>query len=182
MPASFDRTSPTIILSGLILREFLNKSLIATSSTPGEGGTASNLNQWSCSNLNSAVSSIVTNRNSLGINIARTFNVVVFPLPVPPETRIFAALYCNPSIHIHNCAATSGLKVLYLIKSTIVKGSFLNFRIVREGVSGDAGWTVALTLLPSGKRASNNGLSSFISLPTKSAIQLITSIISSSVR
>ncbi|BAA29742.1 102aa long hypothetical protein [Pyrococcus horikoshii OT3] len=92
-----------------------------------------------------------------GMNIAKEFNVVVLPEPVPPATRMFAGLTPRPSTRSQRNAATSEFKVLNFIKSIIVSGSFLNFLIVIVGPSRLIGGNVALTLLPSGSLASRSG-------------------------
>ena len=95
---------------------------------------------------------------SLGfMKMERALSKVVFPELVPPETMMFAGLTPNPSTQSHKKEAISLFNVLYLIKSMIVKGSFLNFRMVIVGPSADNGGMVALTLEPSLKRASRIG-------------------------
>ncbi|GCC10759.1 hypothetical protein IPdc08_00795 [archaeon] len=66
------------------------------------------------------------------------------------------------------------------IISTIVKGSTLNFLIVREGPSIETGGIVALTLEPSGRRASRRGAVKSTLLAILLAIRFMIFIISSS--
>ena len=81
---------------------------------------------------------------SLGfMKMERALSKVVFPELVPPETMMFAGLTPNPSTQSHKKEAISLFNVLYLIKSMIVKGSFLNFRMVIVGPSADNGGMVA---------------------------------------
>ena len=82
------------------------------------------------------------------INIESAFSSVVFPELVPPDTMMFAGFTPSPSTHSHKNEAISLFNVLYLIKSTIVKGSFLNLRMVIVGPLADNGGIVALTLEP----------------------------------
>ena len=71
---------------------------------------------------------------SLGLMKAeRAFNVVVFPELVPPDIIAFADLTPSPSMHNQKNAASSIEIVFEFIKSIIVKGSFLNLRIVSDG-------------------------------------------------
>ncbi len=103
------------------------------------------------------MSSTVSNRLCQGIYIPRQFNVVVLPDPVPPAITKLAGRESKPSIHTHIMAASLRLTVPNLIKSTIVRGSSLNFRMVSVGPSGDTGGIVPFTLLPSGNLPSNIG-------------------------
>ena len=91
------------------------------------------------------------------MNIESALRSVVFPELVPPDTMMFADFTPNPSTHSHKNDAISLFNVLYLIKSTIVKGSFLNFRIVIVGPFADNGGIVALTLEPFESLASRIG-------------------------
>ena len=84
---------------------------------------------------------------SLGlIKEQRAFNVVVFPELVPPEIIALADLTPRPSKQTHRNAASSIEIVFELIKSMMVKGSFLNFLMVNEGPSGDTGGIVAFSI------------------------------------
>ena len=79
----------------------------------------------------------------------RAFNVVVFPELVPPEIIAFADLTPNPSMHNQKNAANSIEIVFEFIKSIMVRGSFLNLRIVSDGPSAETGGIVAFILEPS---------------------------------
>ena len=130
--ASSCLTSPTIILSGLIRREFLVKISKVISPFPSKlGGLPSNRTQCFKGNDNSEVSSIVITLSVSGTNEHSIFKLVVFPEPVPPEIKILAGLICIPSNASHKNAADSAFSVLNFIKSIIEYGSFLNFRIVK---------------------------------------------------
>jgi len=117
----------------------------------------------------------------VGTKEPRQFSVVVLPEPVPPETMIFAGFTSYPSTASHRKAATSGPRVPKLIISKIVKGSALNFLMVREGPPKDIGGTVAFTRDPSLNLASNKGEEASTRLPTDLAILAIIFIASSSV-
>ena len=82
---------------------------------------------------------------------------VVLPELVPPDTIILAGFTPRPSTQSHKKDAISLFNVLYFIKSTIVKGSFLNLRMVIVGPLADNGGIVAFTLEPFSKRASKIG-------------------------
>ena len=64
-----------------------------------------------------------------------------------------------------NCAAC-GVSEPKLIRSSIVYGSRENFRIVSVGPLSESGGMIALTRLPSGRRASTIGDASSIRRPT----------------
>ena len=67
------------------------------------------------------------------MNIDSALSRVVLPELVPPETIMFAGFTPSPSTQSHKNDAISLFNVLYLIKSTMVKGSFLNLRMVIVG-------------------------------------------------
>ena len=91
------------------------------------------------------------------MNMDNALSSVVLPELVPPETMILAGLTPRPSTHNHRKDAISLFKVLYLIRSTIVKGSFLNLRMVMVGPFAERGGIVAFTLEPFGSLASKIG-------------------------
>ncbi len=91
------------------------------------------------------------------MNIDSALSSVVFPELVPPDTIIFAGFTPRPSTHSHKNDAISVFNVLNLIKSTIVKGSFLNFLIVIVGPLADNGGIVAFTRDPFSSLASKMG-------------------------
>ena len=126
------------------------------------GGRDSSVITCSCWSWSSAASSIVTMRSSRGTNDDIAFSIVVLPEPVPPEMRTFSF----PLTHAaRNCAAC-GVSELKLIRSSIVYGSRENFRIVSVGPFSASGGMIALTRLPSGRRASTIGEASSIRRPT----------------
>src|SRR5205814_9983415 len=96
---------------------------------------------------------MVTMRSAFGMNAETAFRVVVLPVPVPPEIRTFSF----PRTHAaRNCEAF-GLTVPKLIRSSIVYGSRENFRIVSVDPRSESGGMIAVTRLPSGRRASTIG-------------------------
>ena len=157
--ASLCLTSPTIILSGLILNVFLTSISIVTSPVPSKlGGLVNNLMTCSIGNCNSGVSSTVITLSVAGVKDAKTFKVDVLPEPVPPAINIFPGFAPpTPSTASHKKAATSLFIVPNFIRSRTVKGSFLNFLMVTEQPSMEIGGIVALTLEPSLNVASNKG-------------------------
>ncbi len=91
--ASIPLISPTIILSGLILSEFLTRSLIVISPLPSRlGGLLSSLTTWFKLRLNSRVSSMVIILSSGGMKLEITLRKVVLPVEVAPDTIIFRLL------------------------------------------------------------------------------------------
>lgn len=92
------------------------------------------------------------------MNCVSVFSVVVFPDPVPPAIMMFDGFTPHPSITSHRNAASSYVSVLFSIRSIIVSGSFLNFRIVSVGPSALMGGIVAFIRLPSSNLASSSGV------------------------
>ena len=93
-----------------------------------------------------------------GVNAVTAFKVVVLPEPVPPAIIALQGLTPRPSVQTHKNPARCEDKVLKFIKSIIVKGSFLNFLMVKVAPSAETGGMVALTLEPSGNLASSMGV------------------------
>ncbi len=87
--------------------------------------------------------------------------MVVLPLPVPPDTIMLTLALTQASRN----SAISRLIVPRSIRSSTVKGSAANLRIVIVGPLRDNGGMMAFTLDPSGKRASTEGELSSILLP-----------------
>ncbi len=110
----------------------------------------------------------------------RQLRVVVLPLPVPPETKTFAGFTSKPSMANQRNAARSVLMVLKFTMSTTVKGSALNFLMVRDGPARETGATVAFTREPSLSLASRRGVDASTLLPTARAILAIILIATSS--
>ena len=93
------------------------------------GGRDSSVITCSCWSWSSAASSIVTIRSSPGMNADIAFSVVVLPVPVPPEMRMFSLPFTQAA---RNCAAFGEIDP-NVIRSFIVYGSRANFRIVSVG-------------------------------------------------
>src|ERR1700675_1626314 len=89
------------------------------------------------------------------------FRVVVLPVPVPPEIRMFSFPLTQAA---RNWAAFGEIDPK-LIRSSIVYGSRENFRIVRVGPRSARGGMIAFTREPSGRRASTIGEASSPRLP-----------------
>ena len=126
------------------------------------GGRDSSVTTCSCWSWSSAASSIVTMRSSSGMNADIAFSVVVLPVPVPPEIRMFSFPFTQAA---RNCAAF-GETDPNEIRSFIVYGSRENFRIVSVGPFSASGGMIALTREPSGRRASTIGDASSTRRPT----------------
>ncbi len=101
-------------------------------------------------------------RSSSGMNADIAFSVVVLPVPVPPETRMFSFPFTHDA---RNCAARGEI-VPKVIRSFIVYGSRENFRIVSVGPLSASGGMIAFTREPSGRRASTIGDASSTRRPT----------------
>jgi len=114
---------------GRILKLFLTRSRWVTSPLPSIfAGLVSNLTTCGCLSCNSAESSMVTMRSLTGINRERTFNMVVFPVPVPPEIRIF------------NLALTMPLKSSPISGSASSNLKGLPIQADRRQISGSIKW------------------------------------------
>ena len=156
--ASAPRTSPTTILSGLIRREERIRSRMVTSPFPSILAFRVSIRTrlsipFSC---NSAESSIVITRSSLGIKLDNAFRNVVFPEPVPPLINILNFAFTIRS----KSSATSGVMEPYSISFLTVIGSSGNFRIVTVGPSNAIGGSTTFTREPSRRRASTIGFAS----------------------
>src|SRR3954449_2418032 len=81
------------------------------------------------------------------------FSVVVLPVPVPPATSTFSFPFTQAA---RNWAAFGEIDPNE-IRSFIVYGSRANLRIVSVGPFRASGGMMALTRLPSGRRASTIG-------------------------
>ena len=112
---------------------------------------------------------MVTIRSLLGIKEESTFNVVVLPEPVPPDTIIFRRAFTQARRN----SAISSLRVPKLIRSFTERGSFVNLRIVTQGPIRDNGGTMAFTREPSDRRASTSGDDSSIRRPRGATIRSI---------
>src|SRR2546423_13230685 len=92
-------------------------------------------------------------RSSPGMKADIGFSVVVLPVPVPPEMRMFSFPLTQAA---RNWAAFGEIDPNE-IRSFIVYGSRENFRIVSVGPLRASGGVVAFTRDPSGRRASALG-------------------------
>ncbi len=165
---SAPRTSPTMIRSGRMRRALRTRSRIVISPLPSMfGGRVSSRTTCSCWSWSSAASSIVTIRSSPGMKADSAFSSVVLPVPVPPEMRMFsfpldAAVRSTPAF---------GESVPIATRSSIVNGSRANLRMVSDGPFSDSGGMIALTRLPSGRRASTSGELSSMRRPTRETMR-----------
>ncbi len=117
------------------------------------GGRVSSRITWRCRICSSHGSSIVTTRSVGGMNDDSTFSNVVLPEPVPPETITFSRV----RMQARRKSIISGISVPNDTRSSTVKGSRANFRIVTVGPSTASGGMIAFTREPSGRRASTIG-------------------------
>src|SRR5438445_10058258 len=92
-------------------------------------------------------------RSSRGMNADIAFRVVVLPVPVPPEIRMFSFPFTQAA---RNWAALGEIDPNE-IRSFMVYGSRENFRIVSVGPFRASGGMIAFTREPSGSRASTIG-------------------------
>ena len=97
-----------------------------------------------------------------GSNAESAFRSVVLPVPVPPEMSTLSL----PSTHASRKLAAFSVSEPNSIRSSIVYGSRENLRIVRVGPLSESGGMIALTRLPSGRRASTIGDASSTRRPT----------------
>src|SRR5215471_3990323 len=105
-------------------------------------------------------------RSSSGTNPDSTFNVVVFPAPVPPDTRMLS----RPFTHPVKKSATERVRVPKDTRSSTSNGSAANFRIVNNDPSTANGGMIAFTRDPSGNRASHIGEASSTRHPTHNLV------------
>ena len=144
--ASGPRTSPTMMRSGRIRRQFLTRSRIVTSPSPSRfGGRVSSRTTCGCCSCSSAASSQVMTRSSSSMKLVRQLSSVVLPEPVPPEISTLqrhAPMICRIS-------APSGEIAPNLTRWSSVSLSFLNFRMVSAGPSIASGGAMTLTREPS---------------------------------
>ena len=161
-------TSPTIILSGRILRLAFSKSLIVMALFPSIFSClASNLTRFgSPLSLNSAESSIVITLSPGEINSDKALSNVVFPEPVPPLIKILF-LVTMASIKY---SAASLLSVPDFTKSSKLIPCFKNFLMVIIGPLIATGSKITFTLEPSSSLASNIGFLTSTTLFTLDAI------------
>src|SRR5262249_60409026 len=88
-------------------------------------------------------------RSSFGMNADIALSVVVLPVPVPPEIRMFSFPFTQAA---RNCAAFGEIDP-NVIRSFIVYGSRENFLIVSVGPLSESGGVIAFTREPAGGRA-----------------------------
>ena len=157
--ASAPRHSPTITRFGLMRSAVLIRSRIVIGRTPSVlAFLVSNRTKLGLSiNCSSAESSIVIIRSSLGINCDNAFKNVVFPEPVPPETKM---LYPESTSTFKNSAASSVIAP-NRIRSSITNGCSGNLRIEIAEPSIAIGCNTIFTLEPFARRVSTIGDASF---------------------
>ena len=109
---------------------------------------------------------MVMMRSSSGKNEDSTFRVVVFPAPVPPDTRMLI----RPPTAARRKSVTCSESVPKEIRSCDSNGSWENLRMVRTGPSNASGGMMAFTREPSGSRASTYGEDSSMRRPTRATI------------
>ncbi|MBM2829156.1 MAG: hypothetical protein HW408_1688, partial [Actinobacteria bacterium] len=161
--ASPPRTSPTMIRSGRIRRALRTRSRCVTVPFPSMlEGRVSSRTVCSCCRISSAASSTVMIRSSSGIEADRMFRKVVFPAPVPPDTRMFILAFTMAS----KTAAISALREPLERRFSIRSGFTPNRRIDMAGPSMDRGGMMTLTRDPSASRASTSGDDSSTRRPT----------------
>ncbi len=161
--ASGPRTSPTMMRSGRIRRQFLTRSRMVIAPEPSRfGGRVSRRTTCGCCSCSSAASSQVTTRSVGSMKAVMVLSRVVLPEPVPPEmTMLQRQAPMTPRTR-----APSGLMEAYSTRFFMVSLSFLNFRMVRVGPSRAKGGAMTLTREPSGRRASQIGELSSTRRPT----------------
>jgi hypothetical protein len=108
-------------------------------------------------------------RSLFGIAADTAFRSVVFPDPVPPETRTFSCA----SMQRERKSTDSSESEPMLIMSSSVSRRRANFRIVSSGPESESGGMIAFTRLPSGRRASTIGDASSIRRPIWDTILLM---------
>src|ERR1700722_19846268 len=143
--ASGPRTSPTMMRSGRMRRQFFTRSRMVTWPSPSRfGGRVSRRTTCGCCNCSSAASSQVTIRSSSSMKRVRQLSSVVLPEPVPPEISVFT----RQRPMILRISAPSGEIEPNLVSCSSVSLSFLNLRMVSAGPSIASGGTMAFTREP----------------------------------
>ena len=155
--ASPPRTSPTMMRSGRMRRALRTRSRmrdLALALDVRRRATR-DVTTWSCCSCSSAASSMVTMRSSSGMKQDSTLRVVVLPVPVPPETRMFS----RPLTHASRKSPT---RLVSVWNADEVLGRVGVGRELadgeRAGPSTESGGRMALTREPSGRRASTMGM------------------------
>src|SRR4029078_1120257 len=87
------------------------------------------------------------------MNADIAFRVVVLPVPVPPEIRMFSF----PLTQAARNWAAFGVIDPKVIRASLVYGSRENFRIVSVGPRSARGGMIAFTRDPSGRRGATTG-------------------------
>ncbi len=123
---SAPRISPIIRRVGFMRSASITACLMVNSPLPSMlASLASSRSTWfprGCSSMESSITSILS---SSFIKEVRQLSTVVLPEEVPPETIMFILALTQASRNL----AISGVSVLKLIRSFIVKGSVSNFRM-----------------------------------------------------
>ena len=166
--ASGPRTSPTMIRSGRMRRQFLTRSRMVISPSPSRfGGRVSNETTWGCCSCNSAVSSQVMIRSALSMKPVRQFSSVVLPDPVPPEIRILQPACASAA----NTVAAGCGRLSQRTRSSRVIFSRRKRRIVSDAPFRLSGGAITFTRDPSARRASQIGLDSSTRRPTRATMR-----------
>lgn len=150
------RTSPTMMRSGRIRREFLTRSRMVIWPLPSTfAGRDSSRMTCACWSWSSAESSMVMIRSPSGIRPERALRRVVFPVPVAPETIRFIFAWTSPDSSRSICSSREPRPII----SCRVKARGKR-RMVRVAPVSESGGMMTLTRSPLGSRASTIGLAS----------------------
>ena len=109
-------------------------------------------------------------RSFAGMKPESRFSSVVFPEPVPPATIMFFRKATQTRIK----SAAFFVQVPKRMKSSGVSAFLANFRMVMVGPESASGAMMALTRLPSDRRASTYGCDSSIRLPSGETMRSMT--------
>ncbi len=168
--ASPPRTSPTRIRSGRIRRAFRTSCRTVTSPAPSTlGGRASRETTCGWGSRSSAASSMVMSRSPGGMNEESTPSNVVFPVPVPPETTMFAL----PLTLAARNSIIGSVRLPIRTRSSGLKGRSENLRMVTTGPQSERGGITTFTREPSASRASTYGDDSSTRRPSGLTIRSI---------
>ena len=110
---------------------------------------------------------MVTMRSWSGMNEDRQLRSVVFPEPVPPETRMLS----RERTMARSTATISGVSVPRRIRSSTVSALRPKRRMESSGPSRASGGMMAFTREPSGRRASTMGELSSMRRPTRDTMR-----------
>ena len=113
-------------------------------------GRASSRTTCGWTSFSSAASSTVTMRSVSGMKPESRLRRVVLPDPVPPATMMFLRI----TTHAFMNSAALCVQVPKRMKSSTVSARLENLRMVMVGPESASGGMIALTRLPSERRAS----------------------------